>query len=77
MSTVYVCGNCRNICAKYHSSTISSHPVWVYMDCNINIPLDHVVLVGNQKKEMLEQVKFAILDLKTILAPSVEIKCNS
>jgi hypothetical protein len=34
MPTVNVCGNCRNICAKCHSSTNSSHPVWVCMNCN-------------------------------------------
>ena len=36
-SSATVCGNCRNKCAKCHSSTNSSHPVNVCNDCNKKI----------------------------------------
>ena len=32
-STITVCGDCRDTCAKCHKSTDSSHPVWVCNDC--------------------------------------------
>ena len=33
MPTISVCQKCKTICAKCHSPTSPSHPVWVCVDC--------------------------------------------
>ena len=72
-STISVCPNCRNTCAKCHKPTDSSHPVWVCSDCKRKY--DGKCSVCGAKKldqVLLEQEKFATDALRRILAPFAE-----
>ena len=48
MPTLNVCPKCRTICPKCHSSTNTSHSIWVCMDCYHKIGAKCCVCGGNK-----------------------------